>query len=228
MFVQSEPWPRAYTTAAARESPAIIARPLSRLAPRRFEGRVGAAGRLYTSGRSRSRKNALRRSIPPVAPGLPGVPYRYASSRPCSCKRSTRAWANSEHDGIGRTSFGARWLQASLHPVIAESTLVRLAVECRDIDDVKRTGGDTIPTTVADVLLHDDGVELGVEQGSGGACLDAGGVAAVLANVAHHQPTALKRSLLVAAHGRLLDEGDVTPGSGRKIARIIVAMAAQF
>ena len=55
--------------AVATAMPAIVARPPSKPGRTRREGSVGAAGRLYVSGRSVSKKKAWRSPMPPVGAG---------------------------------------------------------------------------------------------------------------------------------------------------------------
>src|SRR5437879_489127 len=80
-------------------------------------------------------------------------------------------------------------------------------------------GRDAIPAAVADVLLHDDGPELGPDQRPGGANLEAGGRGAVLADIGAHEPA--DAALAVVAM-RLLDEGDVPPGVRAQFPRVVV------
>src|SRR5260370_39131345 len=83
--------------------------------------------------------------------------------------------------------FRAGRLEATLQAVVGERALVRRTCLLVDADDAVRARRDTVPATVADVLLDEDGVELGADDGVGGAHLHAARVLAVLADVRHHQ-----------------------------------------
>src|SRR5581483_4568864 len=111
-----------------------------------------------------------------------------------------------ELDRLGRARLRARRRHALGESVVAERALPRPAVALALIDDAVGAGGDAIAAAVADVLLHDDGAELGAEQRSGRAHVEAGGVGAVLAHIARHQPphVALHR-LLLTERPTLLD-----------------------
>src|SRR4029453_17700041 len=81
-----------------------------------------------------------------------------------------------------------------------------------------RAGRDAVPAPVADVLLHDDGSELGPEQRTGRADVQAGRVRAVLAHVGRHQPLDAgllrrpdRRQAEVDRSDFLLDERHVSP-----------------
>src|SRR3546814_6126778 len=72
--------------------------------------------------------------------------------------------------------------------LVAERALMRLAVELIHGHDAEGAGRYAIAAAVADVLLHDHGVELGAENRAGRAGFQTGRGVAVLAHVAHHQP----------------------------------------
>jgi hypothetical protein len=91
-----------------------------------------------------------------------------------------------------------------------------------DIDDTEGTGRYAITAAIARVGLNHDGVELGARDGAGRAYFEAGRMNAVLAHVAHQQPTPVD-----PAFGELLDELDVAPVNSVKLARVVVAVAAQ-
>ncbi len=81
-------------------------------------------------------------------------------------------------------------------------------------------GGHAVAAAVADVVLDDDGAELGTDQRTGWADVEAGGVRAVLADVRRHQPA----QLAVARVGCGcvgLDERDVAPGVPREPPRVV-------
>src|SRR6478735_5856166 len=55
-------------------------------------------------------------------------------------------------------------------------------------DDPEGARCHAVAAAVADVVLHDDGPELGAEERAGRAHVEAGGVGAVLADVGGHEP----------------------------------------
>src|SRR5437773_6759671 len=127
-----------------------------------------------------------------------------------------------ELDGVRGTRLRARGLEPHLEPVVAERALLRRARHGVPVDDAERAGGDARPTSVAHVRLDDDRVELGANDGAGGAHLETPGLDAVLAHVAHHQPTAVVRTL------ELLDETDVPPVDAVQLAGVVVAVAGEL
>src|SRR5205085_2542459 len=149
-----------------------------------------------------------------------------------------------ELDRVGRAGLRARGLVAALQPVVAERALpdaaVLLLAEEREgerrvrgrarqvalVEHAERARGDAVAAAVADVLLHDDGVVLGAEERAGRADVEAGGVGAVLADVAGHQPA--QRILRVVVRPRrlaLLDERHVAPRVRAEIRGVVVALA---
>src|SRR5439155_11712768 len=138
-----------------------------------------------------------------------------------------------------------RRLVPALEPVVAERALPDAPVlllaqlEAEDLRwRVARLPGDVplvehaegarrhaVAAAVADVLLNDDGVELGAEERAGRADIEAGGVGAVLADVRAHQPA--QRIHLAVATQRLLllDEGDVAPGVRAELGGVVVRLA---
>src|SRR6266478_6511727 len=127
-----------------------------------------------------------------------------------------------EVDGLGRARLGARRLEAHLHPVVAERALLRGARHRVHADHPERARADAVPAAVARVRLDDHRVELGADDGAGRAHLEAAGVSAVLADVAHHEPAPV---LPVGAE--LLYELHVAPVDAVERARVVVAVAAQ-
>src|SRR5207244_2814392 len=105
-------------------------------------------------------------------------------------------------------------------PVVAEGALLRGSGVAVEADDAVGAGRDAVAAPVADILLDEDGVELGTHDGVGGADFQAAGVGAVLADVRHHRP----RDRLVGALGRLFDEADVAPVGMVELAGIVVAV----
>src|SRR5256885_240983 len=127
-----------------------------------------------------------------------------------------------EVDGFGRARLGARGLEAHLHPVVAEGAFLRRARYRIDVDDPEGARADAVAAAVAGVRLDDDGVELRPDDGARRAHLEAAGVDAVLADVAHHQPAPL-----ASVRAELLDELHVTPVDAVEMASVVIAIAAQ-
>src|SRR3546814_18465652 len=103
---------------------------------------------------------------------------------------------------------------------------MRLAVELIHGHDAEGAGRYAIAAAVADVLLHDHGVELGAENRAGRAGFQTRRGVAVLAHVAHHQPAALQRrhSLWpLAVTANLLAEAHVAPTRGGELAAVLVS-----
>jgi hypothetical protein len=94
----------------------------------------------------------------------------------------------SELDRLGWAGLNPGRLPIVLEPVIAQGALPGSPVVLATLDDPKRAGGDAVAGAVADILLDDDGAELGAEQASGRTDLKAGGIGAVFADVGGHQP----------------------------------------
>src|SRR5262249_10110768 len=122
--------------------------------------------------------------------------------------------------------LGAGWDQTIALAVVAERTLVRMAVEAGAGDDAKGAGGQAGRAAVADVGLNVDVLEFVVDDGAGWAGLLAGSRDTVLADVTHHQPAVCARlaghdlqgdsPTRLALRAELLDKLDVPPGSGRQ------------
>jgi hypothetical protein len=118
-------------------------------------------------------------------------------------------------DRLGRARLRARRRLVVLEPVVAERALPRAPVPLAPLDDPERARGDAVAAAVADIGLHDDGVELGPEQRARRAHLQARGRGAVLADVGGHQPA---HRLVVG----LLDERHVAPRVGAERLRVVV------
>src|SRR5216683_16208 len=127
-----------------------------------------------------------------------------------------------EVDGLGRAGLGARGLEAHLHPVIAERAFLGGARHRVEADHPEGARADAIPAAVARVRLDDHRVELGPDDGAGRTHLEAAGVRAVLADVAHHEPAPV-----LAVGAELLDELHVPPVGAVELARIVVAVPAE-
>src|SRR5262249_43212682 len=125
-----------------------------------------------------------------------------------------------EADRLSRTGLRTRRHQVGLQPVVAEGALECTAVTFAAIDHAEGAGGDTVPATVADVRLDDDGAELGSEDGASRADLEAGSLCAVLADVRIHQPSEVTVVLL-------LDERHVSPGVGAEAARVVIGVGEE-
>src|SRR5688500_13806212 len=92
-----------------------------------------------------------------------------------------------------------------------------------DLDDAERTRRDAVAATVAGVRLDHDRVELGPDDGCGGAHCEAAGLDEVPADVAQHQPLALGPVPL-----ELLDELDVPPVDAVQLAGVVVAVTREL
>src|SRR5581483_5331719 len=128
-----------------------------------------------------------------------------------------------ELDRIGRAGLGAGRLQPRLQPVVAEGALLRRVRGGVDVDHPEGTRGDAHAAAVADVRLDHHRVELGPDDRAGRADLEAAGLDAVLAHVAHHEPAALAPVL-----AELLDELDVAPVDPVQPPGVVVAVAAHL
>src|SRR5439155_20736215 len=127
-----------------------------------------------------------------------------------------------ELDRLRRTGLGAGRLEAALQPVVAQRALLRRARDRVHLDDAEGTGGDAVAAAVAGIRLDDDGIELGPDDRAGRTHFEAAGLDAMLADVAHQEP-----SPVAAVFGELLDELDVTSVDPVEPARVVVAVAAQ-
>src|SRR6185437_4563461 len=95
-----------------------------------------------------------------------------------------------ELNGVRGTRLRARGLEAVLQAIVAQRALVRLAVPvARDVDHAERTRAHTVAASVADVLLHVHRIELGADDRAGGTRLETRCIHAVLADVAHEDPS---------------------------------------
>src|SRR3989454_332099 len=127
-----------------------------------------------------------------------------------------------ELDRVGRTRLGAGRLEPHLQAVVAQRAFLRRGGHGVDVYHAERAGGDTGPAAVADVRLDHDRVELRPDDGPRRAHLEAAGLDAVLAHVAHHQPAA------VVGTFELLDEPDVPPVDAVEPPGVVVAVPAQL
>ena len=133
------------------------------------------------AGRRRRRPRRRRRGRGRTA-GRPATP--------ASCSVASRSAARARSSSSGPNwidSVGQALAQAGVmsdrQPVVAQGALPGPPVVRALVDDAVRAGGDAVAAAVADVLLDDDGAELGAEQRPGRAHVEAGGVGAVLADV---------------------------------------------
>ena len=137
--------------------------------------------------------------------------------------RSVAQIANlAELDRLRRTRLGAGRLHASLKTVVTECAFLRGPRGRIDFDHAKRAGRNTIAAAVAGIGLNDDRVEFGPGDRAGGADFETRRLDAVLAHVAHQEPAPVLPVL-----SELLDEFDVAPVDSVKLARVVVAVAAQ-
>src|SRR5687768_15229492 len=87
-----------------------------------------------------------------------------------------------EADRIGGACLRAGRLEVVLEPIVAERALVCLAIGAH-VDDVEGACGNAGAASIADILLDEDAVELGPDDGARGTDLEAAGLNAVLADV---------------------------------------------
>src|SRR3954447_9705876 len=87
----------------------------------------------------------------------------------------------------------------------------------------ERAGRDAVPAPVTDVVLQINVAELVVDQGPGRAGDLAGGLLAVLADVAEYQPARLARPLV-----DLLLERDVPPRGRTEEARVVIRVSGEL
>jgi hypothetical protein len=128
-----------------------------------------------------------------------------------------------ELDRVGGARLCAGRLEPVLEPVVAEGALVHAAVAA-DLplgDHAERARRDAVAAAVADVVLDQDGPELGPHDRAGRADVEAAGVRAVLADVGRHQPP----QAVGAVPHALFDEGDVTPAVRVQLAGVVVRVA---
>src|SRR5262249_44070078 len=94
-----------------------------------------------------------------------------------------------ELDRLGRAGFGARRDQAIALSVVAKRAFVSVPIIAAARDDAEGTGRHAVGAAVTDVRLNEDVAELILHDRVGGTRLLAGSRDAVLAGVAHHQPS---------------------------------------
>src|SRR5207245_8502337 len=97
-----------------------------------------------------------------------------------------------ERERRGGAGLRAGRAHADLEPVLAEDALVHPAGPVVERDDPERARADAVAAADAHVLVDVDGTELRAVQRAGGADLEASGLYAVLAGVAHHQPARIR------------------------------------
>ena len=212
---------------------------------------TGSGGNPYTSGSSRSRKNA---PAPPI-PSLGSSPYRRASVTPGSVQLlDTVLRANPqlievpELDRLRRARLGTRRGHPLTEPVIAQRAFLgdadigRGARTFAPLDHAERTRRDAVSAPVAHVVLNDDGSELGAHERPGRADVEACRMRAVLAHIGRHQPADSRLAPVVLARAGsnhrergesgcahvapgLLDEGDVAPRARAQRAGVVVRHA---
>ena len=153
----------------------------------------------------------------PPTPSFSLAPYSRASVSPWRAAgppargpHATRSsWSPNLID-VRRAGLGAGRRLVLDEPVVAERALLGDAgdgffsgaltvapVWCTSrrapLDDAERAPRHAVAAAVADVVLHHHGAELGAEQRTGRAHVQAAGVGAVLADVRRHQPAELRR-----------------------------------
>ena len=144
-----------------------------------------------------------------------------------------------EHDRFSRANFRARRCEAALLSIVAER-----AFECAagigqrlrsPVDYSERTRDNAVATTIANIILDQDGADFGPNNCACGTCFKTTSFLAVLANIGEENPA--KRIFSVATHQRmradnlapflsvLLDKHHVTPRGRAKMAGVIVGIA---
>ena len=97
---------------------------------------------------------------------------------------------------------------------------------CDEIDDAERARRHAVTTSIADVRLNEDVVELVADDRARRTSFHAARVRAMLAHVAHHVPRRLDdRSI---RRCRALDERDVTPRRTAECDGVVVRMSRKF
>src|SRR6266567_3022080 len=136
-----------------------------------------------------------------------------------------------ELDGVGRAGLRAGRLHPDLEPVVAQRALEGTPVVLALVDDPVGACGYAVAAAVAHVFLHDHRPELGAEQRTGRADVQAGRVRTVLAHIGRHQPAEVIRAVVADARIRhrpvLLDERDVPPGVGAEADGVVVGHPGQ-
>src|SRR5262249_15648104 len=89
-----------------------------------------------------------------------------------------------------RTRLRARGDKAIPLAVVAQGTLVRMAIDTAAGDDTEGTRRDAGRAAVADIGLDENVFELGMDDGASRACLLTQGRQRMFADVSHHQATA--------------------------------------
>src|SRR5688500_15727159 len=107
---------------------------------------------------------------------------------------------------LRRAGLGAGRLQPALHPVVAQRALLRGPRHRIDVNHAEGTRRNAGAAAIAGVRLNHDRVELGADDCARGTNLEAPGLDAVFAHIAHQQPAPV-----AAVLAELLDELDVAP-----------------
>ncbi len=137
-------------------------------------------------------------------------------------------------DGLGWTRLGAGRLQTVALAVVAERAFVRMTAHFAASDDAERAGRYAGRASVADVSLNINVLKFILNNGAGWASLVARSRQAVLAMVAHHEPTVKRRLVghrpqgsknVRRLFGELFNEFHMTPGGRRQLVRIVIAIA---
>src|SRR5438094_513738 len=92
-------------------------------------------------------------------------------------------------DRLRWACLGTGRCYAILHAIITERTLVGPVISLIITrNHAKGTGQGTITAPVTNILLHIDRIKLGAYNRACGACLVAGGMGTMFADIAAHQP----------------------------------------
>jgi len=125
---------------------------------------------------------------------------------------------------LGRARLRARRLHVVLQTIVTHGTFVNRARVVVESNCPIWAGPNTIPASIAHVLLNEHCVEFSLDNGLCRAYFKAAGVRAMLAYVGHHQPrvSVSNRHRLV---GHALNEFHVSPILIVELARVVEAVA---
>jgi hypothetical protein len=105
----------------------------------------------------------------------------------------SKLFDRAELNGSGGTRLGARPGHLIALTIVAKRAFVRVTIGRTSRDYSKWTRRHAVTASVADVVLDVDVGKFGGDNRAGRARHFARGRAAMLADIAHHQPTAVSR-----------------------------------
>ena len=138
-----------------------------------------------------------------------------------ACAMFTQLRQFAEHDRFSGTRFGAGRLHAFFLTVVTERAFPGAAVVLATIDDAERAAGYAITTTVADVGLNVNRIELRANDGARGT---APGIRRAR-NVCRRRTSSATRKLPAVCPPRghrAFHECDLTPGGSAQVAGVVV------